>query len=308
MAYDGLVTSTLEEQDMEGGQSSRTAEYMALFRALESAKPPGRRLFFDPLAQAFLDRQLGLVALAGRFGPMRASICWLIDTVWPGARASGVARTRLIDDLLAERQGELDSLVILGAGYDSRAYRLPWPLSAQLLELDAPDTQALKRRRLCQLLGREPAQVRFVAVDFNRQRLEDALADIRLAPAGRTLFLWEGVTNYLSAEAVAATLDSLRQLAERPQLIFTYIEQSALELQDASAHSSMVRRRLRSVGEQWTFGIDPGQLPDYLAQRGFHLLEDVDSLAYRRRYLGGARRQLRGYEFYHVAVAQADDR
>jgi methyltransferase (TIGR00027 family) len=291
---------------MAGGQSSRTAEYMALFRALESAKPPARRLFSDPLAQAFLSPRLRLVAAAARLSLLQPPICWLLDTVWPGARASGVARTRLIDDLLTERMPEIDSLVILGAGYDSRAYRLSWPQSTQLLEVDAPLTQAAKRLRLRQLLGKEPAQVRFIAIDFNHQRLEDALADIALAPGGRTLFLWEGVTNYLTAEAVDATLRSLRQRAEKPQLIFTYIERSAL-VAAASEQSNSVGRRLRRVGEQWTFGLDPEKLPDYLAQRGFRLLEDIDSLAYRRRYLGSSPRLLRGYEYYHVALAQADE-
>ena len=291
---------------MAGGQSSRTAEYMALFRALESAKPPASRLFSDPLAQAFLGLGLHAVAAAARLSILRALICWLLDTIWPGARASGVARTRLIDDLLADHMAELQTLVILGAGYDSRAYRLPWPQGVELLELDAPLTQAAKRRRLYRLLGKEPAQMRFIATDFNHQRLGDALAEVALPPSGRTLFPWEGVTNYLTAEAVDVTLRSLREVADRPRLIFTYIERGALAAA-ASGPGDSVARRLRRVGEQWSFGLDPEQLREYLAQRGFRLLGDVDALAYRRRYLGSAPRLLRGYEFYHVALAQADE-
>jgi methyltransferase (TIGR00027 family) len=108
------------------GEQSRTAEYMALFRAAETQRPPERRLFADPLAASFLATPLAQVARAARVPLLRAVVPWLIDRRAPGPRPSAVARTKVLDDaLVAAIDGGVEQLVILGAGYDSRAYRLP---------------------------------------------------------------------------------------------------------------------------------------------------------------------------------------
>jgi O-methyltransferase involved in polyketide biosynthesis len=85
---------------MRPNQASQTAEYMALFRALESAQPPSHRLFDDPYARNFLRPSLRFTADLARIPFVGDLIPWIIDRRWPGARTSGVARTKLIDDLL----------------------------------------------------------------------------------------------------------------------------------------------------------------------------------------------------------------
>ena len=111
---------------MREGHASRTAEQNALFRALESALPESRRLFEDPLASAFLTWPLALVARLAIVPGLRQFVPWYIDHRWPGVRSSVVARTRLIDDAItASLEEHTEQLVILGAGFDSRAYRLP---------------------------------------------------------------------------------------------------------------------------------------------------------------------------------------
>ena len=111
-------------------RSSRTAEFVALFRALESRLPERRRLFHDPYAASFLGRPLrGALALAGV--PVTGRLVpAAIDRGWPGTRVSVVVRTRYIDDAVAGA----DQAVILGAGFDTRALRLDLP---RVVELDA---------------------------------------------------------------------------------------------------------------------------------------------------------------------------
>lgn len=110
---------------MREGRASRTAEQNALFRTLESDLPTSRRLFDDPSARDFLTWPLSFVARLAVVPGLRDMVPWLIDNRWPGVRSSVVARTRLIDDVIATSLGGIDQLVILGAGFDSRAYRLP---------------------------------------------------------------------------------------------------------------------------------------------------------------------------------------
>ena len=146
--------------DVLKGQSSRTAEYMALFRALETNRSPERRLFADPLAASFLSRPLIDVARAGRLPGLRSVVPWVIDRRYPGPRPSAVARTKVLDDaLVAAIARGVEQVVILGAGYDSRAYRLPGAGRLRVFEVDHPDTQTVKRRVLAGVLGRLPGHV-----------------------------------------------------------------------------------------------------------------------------------------------------
>jgi methyltransferase (TIGR00027 family) len=285
--------------------ASHTAEYMALFRAIESARPPARRLFYDPFARTFLRPSLRIVADMARLPWFGNVIPWLIDTWWPGARSSGVARTRFIDDILIRALHDgVQQVVILGAGFDCRAYRIAGLEQVQVIEVDHPDTLRVKRQHVQQMLRTSPQHVCFVAVDFNTQRLEDVVTPAICDATRPTFFLWEGVTNYLTAEAVDTTFRALHRLATQSAVLFTYVHRAVLEAGTTFAGTTRLHRTLQRVGERWTFGFDPTALPEYLAQRGFRLIGDGGSVDYRARYLGASRRHQRGYEFYRVALAE----
>jgi len=129
---------------MTPGRSSRTAEYMALFRALEGTVPRAARLFDDPYALAMLSGGLRAVARCARLPMLRCAVPWLIDRGWPLTRSSGVVRTRLIDDAVEETlRGGAAQLVLLGAGLDSRPYRLSAASCASVFEVDHLRPEAL---------------------------------------------------------------------------------------------------------------------------------------------------------------------
>src|SRR5215468_6551782 len=109
---------------MRAGHASRTAEHNALFRALETSIPEDRRLFVDSFARSFLTWPLSTVAQLGTVPGVRTLLLRFIDHRWPGVRTSVAARTRLIDDAIAKYVDDIEQLVILGAGFDSRAFRL----------------------------------------------------------------------------------------------------------------------------------------------------------------------------------------
>src|SRR5208283_3347650 len=110
---------------MRPDQPSRTAEYMAFFRACESVRPPSERLFVDPFAAHFVSPSLrGAVRLAG-IPVLGALVRWYMDRRAEGARTSAIARTRLIDDAVCQAlRDNIRQIVVLGAGFDCRAYRL----------------------------------------------------------------------------------------------------------------------------------------------------------------------------------------
>ena len=244
-----------------------------------------------------------------RAGLPGALISRILDWRWPGARTSGIARTRFIDDLCQEalRDG-FEQVVILGAGFDARAYRLPGIEKIRVFEVDHPDTSTEKQRSLRQMLHVIPPHIAFVAVDLQEHHLDGALRAAGFDPTRRALFIWEGVTNYLSAGAVDATFRFMRTTAPGSRILFTYIHRDVLDNPASFAGTRLLVRTLRNVGESWTFGFDPAELPAYLQQRGLLLRSDVGSIEYRACYLGQEGHHLYGYAFYRIAEAEVAPR
>lgn len=294
---------------MKHGQASRTAEYVALFRAIESARGERRRLFHDPYAPLFLRpkmrRLLSLVQLPV-IGP---AIISYSDNKWPGVRSAAVGRTCYIDEKLrAALAAGIDQVVILGAGYDCRAYRIAELSKCHVFEVDHPATLARKRDTLLRALSAIPPHVRQVATDFNDRSFAREMVDAGFDPSRRTFFLWEGVSGYLTAEAVDATLRWIASNAGGGELVFTYLHKALFTDPDSFGDLRHVRAILKDSDEPWVFGIHPIETPSYLAARGFVLLEDLGAREFRARYLRDWPGALHGYEFYRIAHARISER
>jgi methyltransferase (TIGR00027 family) len=278
---------------------------MALLRAFESNRPRASRLFCDPYAEAFTSGSLRFLARASRLALLGALAPWLFDVIGgPGPRPSAVARTRLIDDIASETAPTVKQVVILGAGFDTRAHRLPALAAMPVFEVDHPATQMAKRS-VVDSLGLSSATVTYVAVDFERQSLEQELCAAGLATGAPSLFIWEGVTNYLSASAVDETLSTIgRVTGPGTVLVFTYINAGVL---DGSVSFPEARRWLGSVrraGEPWTFGLVPESIAGFLGDRGFVLESDVSTKQAGERWFAALGRREHGSALYHVAVAR----
>lgn len=253
---------------------SRTAAFVAAARQLGQLLPREAQLIDDPYGAAFTSTSFGR-ALERNTDRLR------LLAAMPGMKNWILymqVRTRVIDDALREfvdaggRQ-----LVVLGAGYDTRALRLPELALAgvEVFEVDHPATQGHKRRTLDRIGAESPAH--YVTWDFESRPMED-LPD-ELAGAGldltRPVFtIWEGVTMYLTEPAIDASLRAIREWsAADSRLAMTYVIRKRLER--PSLISRAMQLVVSSVGEPWRWGWDPGELVGYLADRDFTLLRDV---------------------------------
>lgn len=268
---------------MQTGMPSRTAEYMALFRALESARAPERRLFEDASAARFLEPRLRVLARAAQLPPLRMAITAFIDRRWPGPRLSGVVRTRAIDDFVVSAIGEgASQLLLLGAGYDTRATRLAAVASARVFEVDHPSTQQRKRAAL----GTTPSNVTYVPVDFERDPLAAALGDRGLASHERTCVVWEGVFSYLTPEAIDGTLSALVEVcAAGSRILLTYVDERALR--DPGSQGPAWLAAVQAVGEPFRTGLHPARASAFFAERDL-ILRDDESTTDAARRLGVA--------------------
>lgn len=206
---------------MKRERPSQTAAMVAFLRALADAGLASVPSFSDPTARVMLPRpwSLALRALEER---MRAATPRRRARVAVGVDLLAL-RTMVIDEALRSALARgVAQVVILGAGLDGRAFRIRELAEARVFEVDHPATQAYKRRR-ARALEPAAAEVRYVGVDFERDRLAPALAHAGHDARSPTFFIWEGVVLYLTDGAVATTLGAVSdRAAPGSGMILTY--------------------------------------------------------------------------------------
>ncbi len=264
---------------MREHRPSFTAAFVAACRGLGPLLPERLRLVDDPLGARFAGDALGELAGALReVGPVTRNAAMAgLAPMLPWVLYMQV-RTRALDDALLAAVGSgCRQVVILGAGFDARASRLRDVLhEVAVYEVDHPATQA-RKRAVIDAAG-EPSLARYLAWDFERDPMRELPA--RLAAMGHdpsrvTFTLWEGVTMYLSAGALDATVEAVAGYsAPGSRLAFNYVERALVESPGALA--ALVSRFVKGVGEPFRSGFDPTRLPEWLAARGFSLVTDDD--------------------------------
>jgi methyltransferase (TIGR00027 family) len=281
---------------MKAKQSSTTAQGIAAIRAIESSKPPEQRICYDPLARRLVNPAFYVLArLFAGYGDWRA----------PGVSGFLVARARYIDDTLQTCLDHgLEQLVILGAGLDSRACRFEQlKAGVSVFEVDHPASQQEKRGRLRQIFGELPRHVAFVPIDFNEEGLEK-LFEYSYDRGRKTLFIWEGVTYYLTAEAVDRTLVFVSGNSGRgSSIVFDYVAASALTAPHKRGEIARMRRYGRLTGEPLTFGIETGAVEEFLRRRGYNQIEVVTGEDLRARYFVGVNQDRPVAPIYAIARA-----
>ena len=190
-----------------------------------------------------------------------------------------MCRKRHIDEKLITFWNEIEAVVNLGAGYDTRPYRLAALSRVPVWEVDQSESIEAKDKRLRKTFGRIPANVKLVPVDFNGDDLGLKLAAQGYSTAKQTFFIWEAVTQYLTEQGVRATFDWLAKAAPGSRLVFTYVRKGFLDGKTLYGWESGYRQFVAS--KIWLFGMEPGDCPSFLRGYGWRVIEDVgyDELA-----------------------------
>lgn len=256
---------------MRRGRASITATGVAWGRALgNEANPP------DPVARHVLPRPVQWSVRAIERAP---GLRWAARLLSAGMVDHVNLRTAAIDALIEDAiDGGCAQLVILGAGLDARAWRMAKLHDVSVFEIDHRDTQRHKRGRV---RGLRPFahDVRFVAVDFERDVLLDKLARAGHQPSTPTVWLWEGVTPYLAPEAIEATLQAIAQAsAPSSRLAMTYARRPLLGLPSPAPRltDAAIRIAFAALGEPLAGLMDPPRAADRVEAVGFTVDADTD--------------------------------
>ena len=198
-----------------------------------------------------------------------------------------IARTKYFDAVFTEAiEHGSDQIVIFGAGFDSRALRFnPLNTRTRIFELDAPTTQRekLKAYRLKKLVI--PENVVFVPIDFNHESLAEKTAQAGFVAGGRSLFLLEGVTMYLSQGAIEDTFRFMSDVSQAGSLIvFDYIYAGVLRKEKKYYGEAEIYKTVANVGEEWTFALEEGEAEQFLVRYGFSLRDHSGKPELEDRY------------------------
>jgi methyltransferase (TIGR00027 family) len=281
-------------------QTSHTAELVALHRAAHQLLdcPP---VLHDPLAIDILGPK---VAAAIRADPQSFET----DRHARYLRAFVAVRARFAEEQLARvRAAGVKQYVVLGAGLDTSAYRLPRPeLPLRIWEVDHPATQAWKRERLRDAEIAVPDSVTFVPIDFEHQTLPDALAGAGFDPATGALFSWLGVVPYLTRSAVLSTLGYIAGATKAAGgAVFDYALAPEVLTPRQRAVFDALGERVRSRGEPFHSSFDPAELSRQLFSLGFRHAEDFSTEALNGRFMADRTDGLRVGQLAHLMWAGA---
>jgi methyltransferase (TIGR00027 family) len=273
---------------------SRTAHFVAHGRAMADAGLSHVPDFKDPTARVFLNEKA------------KQSLAKTEQAVREGQRTMRLEMARVMADLIALRTAAIDAavrdaiaagatqLVILGAGYDGRAWRMPELSGVKVFEVDHPATQGDKRAHVAQL----PAPtgiVRFVSMNFERESLEAVLDRAGHDRSSPTCWIWEGVVMYLTREAMRATLsDIARRSSAGSTLIVNY----------HTVHRRFVARLIfRLIGEPQISAWTSEEIASDLAAAGFVVSKDSGMADWNARYARNEAKVERG-SYMRIAIAR----
>ena len=198
-----------------------TAQGVAKQRLIETIAGADKRVINDPYADSFVIGS-GFIKLMGH--KLNA---WISEKLAPGFHEHLISRTKFIDELIEKSAvSGIEQYVILGAGYDSRAYRLELPPTMKIFEVDQPEVSDNKLAKLPKELPNSE-NVTYVNIDFSYQSLTEQLIGVGFDQKKSTIFTLEGVSQYITKEAVSSTIKELASLTRDTNSIFfmSYVDE-----------------------------------------------------------------------------------
>ncbi len=259
--------------------------------AIEQYEPPQRRLVDDDLALAILPGPQRAIVHAMRWPLLRRMAISAGERAVPGSWTIITCRKRFIDDKLDEALMDIDAVVILGAGMDTKGYRLARRSDIPVFEVDLPVNIARKKAAVQRAIDVLPTSVHLVPLDFERDDLISELNGHGYRSDARTFFIWEGVTQYLTEDAVRSTLGALQAAPAGSRLVFTYVRMDFIDGLNMYG-ADLLYKRFRQRQQVWRFGLNPEDVAAFVGEYGWRLIEQAGPDYFLRNYIEPAARNL----------------
>ncbi len=277
---------------------------VAFLKATGMLYPKEKRLFEDPFAQKLLPPFYRFIIFLMRRPKIFHFLMRWRERTTPGLVGWMFCRFRYIDDVLKDNLKKVETVVNLGSGMDCRAYYIPGVKNIRYFEVDHPSVIKKKKAKMKKILGVLPNHVVYVPVDFEKQNLETELKKSGYKSSYKTLFILEGVTQYISEQANTKTLDFVARAVTGSKIVFTYVPKSFIEGKNINDNTKNMYKWMVKRFPLWIFGLEPKDIGDYLSKHSLHLIEDIGSEQMRERYMKPANLGLTVFDIERIAMAE----
>ena len=275
-----IVLSVSHATGLEPGLPSKTSIWTAISRAIGAKHPDKEFRNPDYLAAKFLGPRERALLPGYPVNALDFDYHEALKLLPNPAHVTGMfLRTRHIDTALEESLGAgVRQVIILGAGFDSRAYRFADRSNVRFIEVDYGPTQEYKKKRVKEILGKLPEHVAYVAMDFAKDDLGTQLRNAGFSEKDRTLFIWEGVVYYIPQPAVEAILRFVKgHSPPDSRIIFDYPLSTFRSINDPQ---SLPAR----WGEPMIFGFPGENATPFVRAAGLEVISDMKVFEVARRY------------------------
>ncbi len=289
---------------MKSQKVSHSAGIVAAHRAIESSKRLSERICYDPFARAFLPPGFTVI---GQHEISEKDALNLFREIVPGFHEFFLARTRYMDDYLTDFINKgLEQLVILGAGYDSRAYRFDaLKKGIKVFEVDHPATQYMKMVKVREIFRKLADHVTYVSVDFQKENLQSCLSENGYKSDLKTLFIWEGVTMYIDQKAVDETLKFVsKNTVKGSAVIFDYTYPEVVAGNNDRKEAKKWFEIAEKSDEPLMFGIRNEHIEKFLTQRGFCNIVTRTDQYFKDTYFTGVNKNRESTPIFSIVQAQ----
>lgn len=277
--------------------SSKTALGVAALRAAHQIIDDEPHILEDPIAVRLFPPEA--------LEQMRTEVARLREPGMVSLRTHVVLRSRYAEDRLAEahRRG-IRQFVILGAGFDTFAYRQPgWAHDLHIFEVDHPGSQRVKRERLQAAGIPAPPNLEYVAIDFETTSLRDGLFASTFDPTQPAFVSCLGVLVYLTQEAVDAVFHLIASFPQSSEIVFTFSPPAKATDPEQAARLAKMAALVESLGEPWRTRLEPDILAPKLRSLGFSEVKFLTGEEAEARYFRGRRDGLRASPRERIASA-----
>ena len=271
---------------------SRTAEWTCLSRAISSLEKNDCYRSDDTIAVKLLPDQARMLI---RVPLVRTFFSRIVPA--KGMYEYVIARTKYIDSVFKEAlANHFDQILIFGAGFDTRALRFQSGDGTRIFELDAPTTQEAKILQYEKRGMKVPSNVTFIPVDFDKEVVSAKLGEAGFKSDRKTLFILEGLLMYLQPESVYETFQTIQDLAgEGSEVVFDYVYAHILRHENLHAEERKIIESVAKEGERWYFGIEKGNVEQFLATYGLILCDQRDATQLEQMYFMDVNDRLMGH-------------
>lgn len=271
---------------------SRTAEMTCLSRACSAIETNHYYKSDDYIAPLLLPIGLKIfihISLARRLFTKVAAPNGIYEYV--------IARTKYIDAAFKRALVEqFEQVLIFGAGFDTRTLRFQDAMgNTRVFELDVPVTQQAKISQYQKRHLPIPPSLTFIAIDFDKESLPMKLNEAGFCKHRQCLFVLEGLMMYLQPESVEATFSTIRDYAGKgSRVVFDYIYASVLRKEGIYYGETGILQTVSGAGEQWNFGIEKGQIEQFLAKYEMQLIDHKDAKDLEQAYFSDSKDKIIG--------------